>query len=63
MDHYTHYIWFYPIRNKSNVRSTFIRWKALVENHFGHKLKTLYSNNGGEYVVLADFFGSMACLI
>ena len=47
-DHYTHYVWFYPIRNKSDVRHIFTRWKAIVENKFNHKLKTFYSDNGGE---------------
>lgn len=54
VDHYTHYIWFYPIKNKSDVRNIFIRWKAIVENKFSHKLKTFYSDNGGEYLALRD---------
>ena len=31
VDQFTHYIWFYPLRRKSDVKSIFIRWKALVE--------------------------------
>ena len=39
----------YYIRNKSDVFDTFKKWKALVENETGKKLKCLKSNNGGEY--------------
>lgn len=31
VDHFTHYVWFYPTKNKSDMRHIFIRWKALVE--------------------------------
>lgn len=54
VDHFTHYVWFYPLRNKSDVCHIFIRWKAVVENKFNHKLKTFYSDNGGEYLALRD---------
>lgn len=55
VNNFTHYIWYYPMRHKSDVKSIFIRWKALVEKRFQHKLITLYSDNGGEYMALADF--------
>ena len=58
VDHFTHYIWFYPIRHKSDVKAIFIRWKALVEARFEHKLTTLYSDNGGEYIALADYLST-----
>ena len=35
--------------NKSDVFDTFTKWKALVENETGKRLKCLKSNNGGEY--------------
>ena len=41
--------WVYCIRQKSDVFSTFQKWKALVENETGKRLKCLRSNNGGEY--------------
>lgn len=58
VDQFTHYIWFYPLRHKSDVKSIFIRWKALVETRFQHKLISFYSDNGGEYIALADFFST-----
>ena len=32
-----------------DVFQTFNKWKCLVENEIGKKLKCLRSNNGGEY--------------
>ena len=40
---------FIAFRKKSNVFNTFKKWKALVENETGKKLKCLRSDNGGEY--------------
>ena len=34
---------------ESNVFETFKKWRALVENETGKKVKCLKSNNGGEY--------------
>ncbi|KAK3032253.1 hypothetical protein RJ639_037427 [Escallonia herrerae] len=41
--------WIYAIRRKSDVYHTFKKWKALVENETGNKIKCLKSDNGGEY--------------
>ena len=49
IDDATRKTWVYPMKNKSNVFSIFQRWKALVENEAGTKLKCLRSDNGGEY--------------
>ena len=40
---------FYRIRQKSDVFSTFKKWKSLVENVTVKILKCLRSDNGGEY--------------
>jgi len=42
-------VWVYFLKNKSDVFSVFKRWKAEVENHIGLKVKSLKSDNGGEY--------------
>ena len=39
----------YFLRLKSNVFQNFRKWKCLVENETGKKLKCLRFNNGGEY--------------
>jgi transposase InsO family protein len=41
--------WVYCIRQNSDVFDTFKKWKYLVENETGKKLKCLGSDNGGEY--------------
>ena len=55
VDHFTKYIWFYPLKHKYEVKDVFIRFKAIVEKHFTLKICTLYSDNGGEYLALANF--------
>ena len=49
IDHFTKYIWFYPLKRKSHVSNVFIRFKALIDKNFNQKILTLFSNNGGEY--------------
>ncbi|KAK3002865.1 hypothetical protein RJ639_020028 [Escallonia herrerae] len=39
----------YAIREKSDVYHTIKKWKALVENERGNKIKCLKSDSGGEY--------------
>jgi len=52
VDHFTKYIWFYLLKKKYDVKNTFIRFKAIVENYFKEKIVTLYSENEGEYIAL-----------
>ncbi|KAH9294173.1 hypothetical protein KI387_040625 [Taxus chinensis] len=49
IDDATRKVWVYCIKKKSDVFNTFKKWKALVENETGLKLKCLRSDNGGEY--------------
>jgi len=49
IDDATKKTWIYCIQNKSDVFDTFKKWKALVENEIGKRLKCLRSDNGGEY--------------
>ncbi len=39
----------YIIHQKSKVFQKFQTYKSLIKNHIGWKVKTLRSNNGGEY--------------
>ncbi|KAK2996986.1 hypothetical protein RJ639_025946 [Escallonia herrerae] len=41
--------WIYAIRQKSAIYHTFKKWKVLVENETGNKVKCLKLDNGGEY--------------
>jgi hypothetical protein len=49
IDDATRKTWVYCIRKKYDVFDTFKKWKALVENETGKRLKCLRSYNGGEY--------------
>ena len=55
VDHFTKYIWFYPLKKKSDTAAIFRRYKALVEKYFAQPIITLYSDNGGEYEALSTF--------
>jgi hypothetical protein len=43
VDHFTCYTWFYPLQHKSDVKSTFIRFKAIVENYFSSYFRTTHT--------------------
>jgi hypothetical protein len=49
IDYATRKTWDYCIRKKYDVFDTFKKWKYLVENEKGKRLKRLSSNNGGDY--------------
>lgn len=55
VDHFTKYIWFDPLKQKSKVKEVFIRFKAIVEKHFNLIINTLYSDSGGEFIAVASF--------
>ena len=48
-DDKTHYTWVYFLKTKDQAFDQFVEWKALVEKASRKKLKTLRSDNGGEY--------------
>ena len=48
-DDKTRYVWVYPLKQKSDVFNQFLEWKAAVEKSSGHKVKTLRTDNGGEF--------------
>ena len=55
IDNFSKYVWLYPIKHKYDVYNIFPLFKSLVENQLNTKIKTLYSNNGGEYLKLQSF--------
>lgn len=50
VDDFSHFTWVYLLRNKSKVISSFVHFKALVENQFSTKVKQFQCDNGGEYL-------------
>lgn len=49
LDQFTHYLWVYPLRRKSEVFSKFLHFSALVKNQFSATIKSLQCDNGGEF--------------
>ncbi|KAE8668800.1 TBC1 domain family member 15-like [Hibiscus syriacus] len=49
IDDSTRKVWVYFLKKKSEVFDTFRKWKVMVENESGLKVKRLRSDNGGEY--------------
>ena len=48
-DDHTRYSWVYMLKTKDQAFEYFQEWKALVEKQSKYKLKTLRTDNGGEY--------------
>ncbi|SCZ99308.1 BZ3500_MvSof-1268-A1-R1_Chr7-2g09478 [Microbotryum saponariae] len=53
IDDFSRKTWVYPIGHKSEVLQTFKDWLLEIENATGRRVKTLRSDNGGEYVSTA----------
>ncbi|KAE8705427.1 Endomembrane protein 70 protein family isoform 1 [Hibiscus syriacus] len=49
IDDSTRKVWVYFLKKKSEFFDTFRKWKVMVENEIGLKVKRLRSDNGGEY--------------
>ena len=59
VDHYTKYIWLYPLKQKSDVKNVFVQFKNIMEKFFQLPVIFVYSDNGGEYVALHSIFNSL----
>jgi len=55
IDHFTKYVWFFPLRNKSDVKIIFPQFHKMILNRFNANIKSLYSDNGGEFFTLQPF--------
>ena len=64
IDDYSRFTWMYPLFNKSDVFSCFVKFKAVVENLFSCHIKKFQSDNGGEYVSkqFISFFDTIGIL-
>ena len=49
VDHGSRCAWVYPLRTKDQVFERFVQWKALVKKSSEKKLRTLRTDNGGEF--------------
>ena len=62
VDHFTKYVWFYPIKRKPHLVDVFVWFKSLVENHFQSKIVTFYSDNEGEVPSIFHIFSHQWCV-
>ena len=49
-DVYTHYIWTFPLRKKSDVHEHLLAFLAYVRNQFGSSVGCFQTDNGREFV-------------
>ena len=49
IDDYSRKTWIYFLKNMSEVFQKFKEFKSLIRNHLERIIKTLKSDNGGEY--------------
>jgi hypothetical protein len=49
IDDFSKFTWFFPLKHKSQVLSTFVHFKSTLENLLNYKLKVLRTDCGGEY--------------
>ena len=52
----THLI--YPLKKKSDTANIFLQFKKLIENYFQTSIRSVFSDNGGEYQKLIPIFNS-----
>ena len=50
VDEYSHRCWIFFMQKKSETFSNLCEFKALVEKESGKQVKSLRSDNGGEYI-------------
>ncbi|KAI5316970.1 hypothetical protein L3X38_036677 [Prunus dulcis] len=42
-------VWVYTMKRKDELLKIFLKWKKIIETQTSRKIKTLISDNGGEY--------------
>ncbi|KAK8921769.1 hypothetical protein KSP39_PZI020770 [Platanthera zijinensis] len=50
VDDFSRHVWFYPMKNKSDVFSTFILFQNYAENIFSSRVKIVQCDGGGEFL-------------
>ena len=49
IDDFSTKVWVYFLKHKNDVFPTFKKWKVLIENQIGKKIKHLQTDNGLEF--------------
>ena len=58
VNHYSKYVWFYPLINKSGAFSIFLEFKIHVKFFFGRSIKALQTDGGGEFIKFKYYLSS-----
>ncbi|KAJ0816493.1 putative RNA-directed DNA polymerase [Helianthus annuus] len=59
VDHYSRFMWIFPLKLKSDVFNIFKQFLVTVERQFKTKLKSVQTDWGGEFRKLSPFFSSL----
>ncbi|GJY37857.1 ribonuclease H-like domain-containing protein [Tanacetum coccineum] len=49
LDHFSHYVWIYPLKHKSDMFSKFFHFRNYVKNQFQQEIKSFQCDHGGEF--------------
>ncbi|GKD86283.1 ribonuclease H-like domain-containing protein [Tanacetum coccineum] len=49
LDHFSHFVWVYPLHKKSDLFDNFVSFRAYVNKQFNADIKALQCDHGGEY--------------
>ncbi|GJZ44585.1 ribonuclease H-like domain-containing protein [Tanacetum coccineum] len=49
LDHYSHFLWVYPLQKKSDAFSKFLLFRAYVKTQFDKEIKSFQCDHGGEF--------------
>ena len=65
LDHFSHFLWVYPLRRKSEVFSKFTHFSAFVKTQFHTTIQSFQCDNGGEYnnTAFHNFFSSNGIVV
>ncbi|GJU59658.1 ribonuclease H-like domain-containing protein [Tanacetum coccineum] len=60
LDHFSHFVWVYPLHKKSDLFDNFVAFHAYVNKQFNVDIKALQCDHGGESAKMAYNFGFLA---
>ncbi|GJT40578.1 ribonuclease H-like domain-containing protein [Tanacetum coccineum] len=49
LDHFSHFVWVYPLHKKADLFDNFVAFRAYVNKQFNVDIKALQCDHGGEY--------------
>ncbi|GJR28470.1 ribonuclease H-like domain-containing protein [Tanacetum coccineum] len=49
LDHYSHFLWVYPLHRKSDAQSKLLHFRAFIKTQFNREIKAFQCDHGGEF--------------